>query len=76
MTFQEFEQIVHKRYPNVKCKNTSDRKDHAVYVTEDWSIDYHIATNLWWYSEAKSRSGSGKTLEEAINNLPLLADEY
>lgn len=76
MNFKTFEKKVKAKFPLLNCKETVDRRDNLIFTTTDGSVSYSPADKRWWYSEAKSRSGSGKTLEEAIAKLPSLADEY
>jgi hypothetical protein len=76
MNFKQFQKIVQAKFPQLKCEETVDRKNNPIYATTDYTITYDIQSKRWWYSEGKSMSGSGKTLDEAIENIPSLADEY
>lgn len=76
MSFEEFEKIVNAKFLCLKCEETVDRKSTPIYATTDWRVVYNSSLDLWYYSEAKSRSASGKSLEESIANTPSLSEEF
>lgn len=79
MKFKSFESQVKSRFPHLICEETTDRRGNPMYATTDWSVTYNPQNRQWTYSESKSSSGTGKTLEQAIANLDSslsLYDEY
>jgi hypothetical protein len=70
MNFEQFQSEVTAKFPNLICEETKTRDETPVYATKCWTVGYNTETKKWWYSEGKSSSGSGNTLEEAIKNVP------
>ncbi len=75
MTFEEFKSEVENRFSYLKCEETTTKDDTPVYATLDWSVGYNLHTHLWWYMENKSSVGYGKSLAEAMADIPPL-EEY